>query len=81
MTREEITAAFLDALAGVAPEIDLGDLDPAQDLRDAFDLDSMDILNMTITLHETLGTEIPEEDAHKVTTVSGAVDYLESLLG
>jgi len=81
MTNSKIKAAFLEALANVAPEIDVNTLDPQQDLRDAFDLDSMDILNLTIELHDTLGVDIPEADVPQLTTVAGALDYLEKLLG
>ncbi len=81
MTVDEIKAAFLEALNRVAPEIDVNDLDPIEDLRDAFDLDSMDILNLTIELHDTLGADIPEADVRKLTTMASAIDYLEKLLG
>ncbi len=80
MTINEIKTAFFNALSNVAPEIDLEGLDPDQDLRDAFDLDSMDILNLTIELHETLFVDIPEADLPKLTTAAGAVDYLVSRL-
>ncbi len=81
MTLDEIKTAFFNALSNIAPEIELEGLDPNQDLRDAFDLDSMDILNLTIELHETLGVDIPETDLPKLTTVAGAVDYLAKHIG
>jgi len=63
MTREELLAAILDALAGIAPEIDAAALAPATPLRDQVDLDSADWLNFLVALHAKLGIDIPDADA------------------
>ncbi len=80
MTREEIRAALLRAIGDVAPEADLDALRPDADLRDALDLDSMDVLNVVIALHRTLGVDVPETDYAKLATLDGAVAYLETAL-
>jgi acyl carrier protein len=76
MTRDEVRRAVIDALRGVAPEIDPATIVPDAPLRRAHDLDSMDYLNFIIALHAKLGVTVPEHDYAKVATVNGAVDYL-----
>jgi acyl carrier protein len=80
MTREEIRLAVVNALTGVAPEIDPQTLRPDDAFRQEFDLDSMDFLNFVIGLHTGLGVDIPESDYGKVATLNTAIDYLESRL-
>ena len=76
MTREQIRAAVLQALAKVAPEADPGRLDPRAPLRDQLDIDSMDFLRFVIDLHTGLGVDVPERDYPKLATLTGCVDYL-----
>jgi acyl carrier protein len=76
MTRAEIEASIVQALASVAPEIDAALLRPDVALRDQVDLDSMDFLRFVIELHRRLGIEVPESDYQKLTTLGGAVDYV-----
>lgn len=76
MTDEELRRVVLDALASVAPEADVGSLDPAVDLLDQLDLDSMDTLNWAIAVHESTGIDIPERDYGKLATIDSAVAYL-----
>jgi acyl carrier protein len=76
MTAAEVRAVLRDELARIAPEIDFEALDPAADLREQADLDSMDFLNLLTAIHQHLGIEIPDADAAKLTTLDGAVAYL-----
>ena len=76
MTPQELKEVVLRALAGVAPEADLENLDPGEDMRDALDLDSMDILRFATALHERLGVDIPEADYPKIVRIDGCVSYL-----
>ena len=73
-----LKAVILETLSEVAPEIDIAALDPKIELREQFDLDSMDMLNFVIGLHERLGIDIPEADYPKLSTLEGAIRYLES---
>jgi acyl carrier protein len=68
--------AMRDALATIAPEADLDDVAPDEDLADALDLDSMDFLNFLIAISKSTGVEIPESDSHLVRTRAGCRDYL-----
>jgi acyl carrier protein len=49
-------------------------------LREALDIDSMDFLNFITAMHRRLGVNVPEVDYPKLTTLNGAVAYLETRL-
>jgi acyl carrier protein len=75
--RDEIEAAVIEELGNIAPDIDASAADRNADLREEFDIDSMDFLNLVIALHERLGVEIPEVDYPKLASIAGAVSYLD----
>jgi acyl carrier protein len=81
MTRDGIREAVIKALTSVAPEIDPSSLAPDEAFRQAFDLDSMDVLNFVIALHASLHVEVPEADYPRLATLNGSVDYLAHRLG
>jgi acyl carrier protein len=64
------------ALAGIAPEADLDDLGPDDDLREALDLDSMDLLRLLDDLEMRTGVTIPERDYPRLQTLRGLVAEL-----
>lgn len=76
MTDSEIREVVRDALSNIAPEVDVDGLNPAKDLRDQIDIDSVDFLNFVIGLHKALNIEIPDADVAKLTTLNGCVSYL-----
>lgn len=76
MTDGEIRQAVREALSNIAPEVDFNTIDPAKDLRDQIDIDSVDFLNFVIGLHKALNIEIPDADVAKLTTLNGCVNYL-----
>ena len=78
MTDEEIKALVLHELSNIAPEIDTEQIDPAVDLREQCDLDSMDILNWAVAIHEATGVDIPEADYPQMVTLHGCVTYLRA---
>ena len=75
MTDDEIKAIFIRELGQIAPEAST-DIDPDADLRDQIDLDSMDILNLMIAIHEATGVDIPEADYPKLSTLNDGIAYL-----
>ena len=81
MTRDEIRATVLRVLGEVAPEADLASLKPDIGLREQLDVDSMDLLNFVIGLHNALNVEIPETDYPKLATLDGCVEYLMAVRG
>lgn len=76
MSPDDARSLVLRCLAEVAPDADTGALDPADDMRVALDLDSMDMLNLVTAVSEESGIEIPDADVKRLTTLAGAVAYL-----
>ena len=78
MTRDEIRSVLLETLSAIAPEGELDRLAPDRPVRDQLDIDSYDFLQWMIALHERLGVDIPEADYPRLTTLTGAIDYVAS---
>jgi acyl carrier protein len=78
VTADDIKAAIVAALTGVAPEIDPASIRPGVNFRTQLDLDSMDFLNFVLALHARLGVDIPERDYPQLYTFDGALAYLTS---
>ena len=78
--QDELSEIVKQELNNIAPEVDLANIDPAADLREAVDIDSMDFLNLVTALHHRTGIDIPEIDHPKLVTLSGIVAYLEAKL-
>jgi acyl carrier protein len=76
MNREELTAALSAELKQIAPEISFDHVDLNMDLRDAFEIDSMDFQNLVAALHLRLNIPIPETDYDQLETINEALDYL-----
>lgn len=77
MTRDQIQKVIFEEIDNIAPGSIPPNLDPAADMREALDLDSMDMLNLLTAIHARLGVNIPDADQGKLTTLKGALDYLE----
>jgi acyl carrier protein len=75
---DELKALILREVGNIAPEIDLGQVDTALNLREQVDLDSMDMLNLLIGIHGATGIDIPEADYAKMTCIDDAVAYLRT---
>jgi len=78
VTDDEIRALVLREIGKIAPEAVPEEIDPALDLREQIDLDSMDILNLAIAIHQATGVDIPEADYPKMASLNGCVRYLRS---
>jgi acyl carrier protein len=76
LTDDEIKALVVGELKKLAPEADADQIDPAIDLREQIDLDSMDLLNLMIAIHEATGVDIPEADYPRMATLNGCAAYL-----
>jgi acyl carrier protein len=81
MTNDEATALFAAALHEIAPEVDLGAVDPDLPLQEAADIDSSDFLNLVTAIHDRAGIEIPFRDYPKLATLKLFVSYLMSAPG
>jgi len=80
MSNLDIRQAVNEELNNIAPEVDMASVDPAADLREVMDIDSMDFLNFITAIHHRLGIDIPEIDYPKLVTLAGTVAYLEAKL-
>lgn len=81
MNEPEMRALVIEALTEVAPEIDPESIEPDADLADQLDLDSMDMLNVIVSIHERTGIEIAERDYPKLSTLEDAITYLLAAQG
>ena len=80
MTDIDVRKVVQEELNNIAPEVDLARVDPAADLREAIDINSMDFLNFVTAIHHRLGLDIPEVDYPKLVTLAGAIAYIEANL-
>ena len=76
MNEQDLRDVMIRALSEVAPEIDPTKIDPQADLAEQLDIDSIDFLNVVVSVHEQTGIEIPERDYPKLTTLADAIAYL-----
>ncbi len=80
MTDPEIRALVLQLISDIAPEADIASANDKDDLREAFDLDSMDFLNLVTAIHHKTKINIPESDYNKIFVLGDAVSYLREAL-
>jgi len=76
MNADEARKVILESIGAVAPEADLGSVEPDEDLRDQLDIDSMDFLNVIVGIHERTGIDVPEADYGQLETLDDAIAYL-----
>ncbi|MCJ2377569.1 phosphopantetheine-binding protein [Vibrio sp. ZSDZ34] len=76
MDREQLHKLVISQLIDIAPELDGEVLTEDEDMRDAFDLDSMDFLNLVTAVSKQTGINIPEVDYPKVLTIDNMLGYL-----
>jgi len=72
-----------DAICHVAPDIGLAeveDLGLDEALKDALELDSMDMLNVATAIYERCGVDIPERDYSHMDTLGEFENYLAKRL-
>jgi acyl carrier protein len=81
MTDAEIRSLILELICDIAPEADPASATDQDDLREIFDLDSMDFANLVVAIHDRTKINIPEADYNKLFTLKNAVTYLRDALG
>jgi len=81
MTNDDLRAAIVEEIGNIAPEADPANMPGDADLREALDLDSMDIFNLVVALSKRLGIDIPDADAIRLVTLDGGTEYLAQRLG
>ncbi|MFD8496359.1 acyl carrier protein [Amycolatopsis sp. NPDC059657] len=78
MPTTDTTALILDSLRGFATAAELSALPPDDDLREAFELDSMDFLTFVERLAGTTGIRIEEDDYPRLRTMNSTIEFLAS---
>ncbi|MDR0867282.1 MAG: acyl carrier protein [Planctomycetota bacterium] len=76
MTRDEVRQIVVEIIAEIAPDEDAGKIQDDQPLRDQMGLDSMDFLDIVMTLKKEHKITVPEADYPRLATMTGTVDYL-----
>lgn len=76
MTYEDARTLVIEELEAIAPDVAPITVGDDEDVRDALDLDSMDIFNLITALHQRLAVEIPDADAAHFVTIGGAARWL-----
>lgn len=76
----ELRRILSEALRRVAPEADVDALAPDAELREELEIDSIDVLNLAMALHEATGVDIPERDYAELATLARGAAYLRRRL-
>ena len=71
---EERVQKIIVEQLGVKPE----DVKPAASFVEDLGADSLDTVELVMALEEEFETEIPDEEAEKISTVQAAVDYIKA---
>jgi acyl carrier protein len=80
MKAEEIRSTILEFISEILPDEDLSDIKPDVRIRDQIEMDSMDFLDIIMELRKRYGITVPEDDYMQLSTLDGAVAYLEPLM-
>ena len=78
--RRESVATTYDRLKKIVVEqlgVDEDEVKPEASFVDDLNADSLDLVELIMSLEEEFGTEISDEDAEKIRTVQDAVDYID----
>lgn len=76
MTPDQAQQLIEQALAQIAPDVDIASLTPDTDLQDDIGLDSMDFLRFVEVLSEQTSKQIAEDDYPHLATLGSAVKFL-----
>jgi len=73
-------ASTYDRLKKIVVEqlgVDEEDVKPEASFVDDLNADSLDLVELIMSLEEEFGTEISDEDAERIRTVGDAVEYID----
>ncbi len=59
--------------------VDPDEVTPNASFIDDLNADSLDLVELIMSLEDEFGKEIPDEDAEKIVTVQDAVDYIKDM--
>ena len=78
MTASPLREILIRHLGRIAPEVDINTIDTAADLRDEYDIDSMDFLKLVTALGRDLSLPMPEADYDRMQSFDDLLKYLET---
>ncbi|MFC3166017.1 acyl carrier protein [Ciceribacter thiooxidans] len=81
MTAQDIENAVKAELRRIAPDIDPAEVVPDRSLREQYDLDSIDFLNLMAAVGKRFDLPMPEEDYPRLATISAIVAYIAEKTG
>jgi len=81
MNNDETAMAVQQEIRRIAPGIEVGTIDPEGDLREEFDMDSMDFLNLVAALSKRFSIPVPEADYPRMASYSALCRYLKEVTG
>ena len=58
-------------------ELDPEDVSLDSDIREDFDADSLDMVDLIMDVEDEFGVEVPDEVLDKLVTVKDVIDYIE----
>jgi acyl carrier protein len=79
-SRRDSVATTYDRLKKIVVEqlgVDEVDVKPEASFVDDLNADSLDLVELIMSLEEEFGTEISDEDAERIRTVGDAVEYID----
>lgn len=77
MTKQELERVLTEALRRIAPDVEVSEIDRDGDLREEFDIDSIDFLNLIMALGKRFSLPMPEEDYPRLRSITAIVNYLD----
>lgn len=80
MSKQRIRETVLRILGTIAPEVKSSGIDPDVSFHDQFEIDSIDFLQLMMTLEKDLNVPIADIDYPKLSTLNGCETYLADRL-
>lgn len=81
MDTEQARGTIVAAINAVAPDAPIDEVRGDDDLFEVLEIDSIDLLNIVVAVHERTGIEIPERDYGKLSTLDDFAAYLAGAAG
>ena len=75
---EEINQSIVKKIVSEQLGTDAANVKNESSFIDDLGADSLDTVELVMALEEEFGTEIPDEQAEKITTVQQAIDYINN---
>ena len=78
MSEENEIAKKVAEIIQVTLNVEVGQVTPEAKIIEDLGADSLDVVELVMKLEEEFGSQIPDEDAEKLTTVGDVVQYVEN---